>query len=151
VDGSSIVVDDRTDLGGLRGAQVHGSAQTRLGQVDDLYADQLTGRWEWALVRPEGGDERDARLVPLVEAEVEGDVLHVPYDAATVTSAPDVGAAGHLNVDDEAQLYVHFGLDPWEHGSKSGGRTGGTPTGVPLPSHTDAGPRDQDGDDGGVV
>src|SRR5215210_5185137 len=85
------------------------------------------------------------------DAEVVDDVVRVPYDAATVTSAPAVGGAGHLNVDDEAQLYLHYGLDPWEQGAKSGGRTGGSPTGIPLAPHSDAGPRGHDGGDDGAV
>jgi len=140
-------------LGNLRGAQILGEAGEVLGKVVDVFSDQLTGHWEWALVAAQDDqDDREHRFMPLVEVVIEEADLRVPYTADQIASAPDVGGAGHLNVDDEAQLYVHYGLDPWEHGSKSGGRTGGTPTGVPLPPHSDAGPRGSaPGDDGAVV
>lgn len=139
--------------GDLRGAQIVGAAGEVLGEVVDVFSDQLTGHWEWALVtaRSEQHD-REHRFMPLVEASMEAATLRVPYTAEQIASAPDVGGAGHLNVDDEAQLYVHYGLDPWEQGSKSGARTGGTPTGVPLSPHSGAGPQGSaGGDDGAVV
>lgn len=145
---------DRTGelSGNLRGAPVIGSDGERLGRVVDFFSDQLTGRSEWLVLAAEGNDdERGRRFVPLIEAVRDEEGVRVPYDLDLISSAPDVGAAGHLNVDDEAQLYAHYGLDPWEHGAKSGGRTGGTPTGVPLPPHSDAGPDRSPGDDGAVV
>lgn len=144
---------DTNHAGELRGMQMAGPDDEVVGEIVDVFSDQLTGSWEWAVVRPHGGgDDRHHRFVPLVEAEVEDDRLRVPYDAGQIFSAPDVGGAGHLNADDEAQLYVHYGMDPWEHGAKSGGRTGGTPTGVPLSPHTDAGPdRSATGDDGALL
>ena len=139
--------------GDLRGRAVVGRDGEPLGVVVDVFSDQLTGEWEWAFVAADGDDdERNHRFMPLAEATVDDDGVRVPYSADQIRSAPDVGAAGHLNVDDEAQLYVHYGMDPWEHGAKSGGRTGGTPTGVPLFPHTDAGPDGTaPGDDGAVV
>ena len=144
---------DGNDLGDLRGAEIRGQTGELLGQVVDVFSDQLTGHWEWALVAANPGqDDRAHRFMPLAEASVEQSGLSVPYTADQIASAPDVGGAGHLNVDDEAQLSVHYGLDPWEQGSKSGGRTGGTPTGVPLAPHSDAGPQGSaPGDDGAVV
>lgn len=140
-------------LGDLRGLPIVGEANELLGEVVDVFSDHLTRKVEWVLVAAHGNqDDREHRFMPLVEAVVEESDLRVPYTADQIASAPDVGGAGHLNVDDEAQLYVHYGLDPWEHGSKSGGRTGGTPTGVPLSPHSDAGPRGSaPGDDGAVV
>lgn len=140
------------DSGDLRGRPVLGPEDERLGEVVDVFADQMTREWEWAVVAAHRDDDvRDHRFIPLAEADVDDDGVHVPYGRDQVTSAPDVGAAGHLNVDDEAQLYVHYGLDPWEHGAKSGGRTGGTPTGVPLPPHGGAGPPGSRADDDGAV
>lgn len=141
------------DLGDVRGATVLGASGEVLGRIVDVFADQLTGRWEWAVISADADqDDRDHRFMPLVEATVVDDALRVPYSRDQIASAPDVGGAGHLNVDDEAQLYLHYGLDPWEQGSKSGARTGGTPTGVPLPPHTGAGPQGSPpGDDGAVV
>lgn len=121
----------------LQGAAVVGPDGQPLGIVTELYADKLTGRWEWVLVAPTGSDdERDRRLAPLAEATVDeaagpAAVVRLPYDAELLRSAPDVGGAGHLNVDAEAQFYLHYGLDPAEHGSAPGTRTGGTPTGIP--------------------
>lgn len=146
-------MSEQADRGDLRGLAVIGSEGSPMGEVVDVFSDHLTDKWEWAVVAPAGArDERGHRFVPLVEAEVDDAGLRVPYRAEQIASAPDVGGAGHLNVDDEAQLYVHYGLDPWEHGAKSGGRTGGTPTGVPLPPHTGAGPHGSvSGDDDGAV
>ncbi len=138
--------------GDLAGAPVVGPDGSQVGRVVDVFSDQLTDRLEWAVVAVEGDDDaRNHRFVPLAEADIDEGSLRVPYGREQIASAPDVGGAGHLNVDDEAQLYVHYGLDPWEHGAKSGGRTGGTPTGVPLAPHTGAGPDSGAGDDGAVV
>src|SRR5215210_7362605 len=81
--------NSRTDL---IGARMLGAADELIGAVAEVYSDQLTGVWEWASVASAAGDDgRNRRMVPLVEAEVVDDVVRVPYDAATVTSAPDVG------------------------------------------------------------
>lgn len=143
-------MDEQADRDGLRGLPVIGAGGVPAGEVVDVFSD--ADRWEWAVVAPPGArDDRDHRFVPLVEAEVDDTGLRVPYAGEHIASAPDVGGAGHLNVDDEAQLYVHYGLDPWEYGAKSGARTGGTPTGVPLSPHSDAGPRGATAEDDGAA
>ena len=116
----------------LEGRTVTGPAGERIGVVTAVFADQGSGRWEWAVVRssPADGDRLD-RFVPLRDADVQGGLLQLPYDGATVAAAPDLGGGGHLSVDDEAQLYVHYGLDPHEEGADPDTRFGGTSTGIP--------------------
>lgn len=116
----------------LQGRTVTGPGGERLGVVNAVFADQGSGRWEWAVVRPGAThDDHQDRMVPLRDAVLEGDLVAVPYDLATVAAAPDLGGGGHLSVEDEAQLYEHYGLDPRGEGVVPDTRYGGTSTGIP--------------------
>ncbi|GHF75195.1 photosystem reaction center subunit H [Streptomyces mashuensis] len=80
----------------------------RIGTVDEVYLDDVTGEPGWAAVRT-GFFSRDA-FVPLGPSRVEGEVLHVPYARAVIRRAPGFGVGRHLSPEQELRLYRHYGM-----------------------------------------
>ena len=82
----------------------------RIGTIDAIYLDDRTGQPEWALVNT-GLFGTKSSFVPLAEAfQSDNDVL-VLYDKQLVKDAPRIDPDGHLSVDEERQLWRHYGLD----------------------------------------
>jgi uncharacterized protein (TIGR02271 family) len=112
----------------LRGATLVDRDGGKIGSIDEIYADQDTGKPEWMAVRT-GLFGTRLTFVPLVEAQRDGDQVRVPYDKAQVKDAPNVDPDGELSQDEEANLYSHYGIEYGEARSDSGlpeGGTGGT-------------------------
>ncbi|KRV47955.1 photosystem reaction center subunit H [Wenjunlia vitaminophila] len=97
---------DPRSLIGRKAVDRNGS---KIGTIDEVYLDDVTGEPEWAAVRT-GLFGRDA-FVPLEPSVVSGNVLRVPYDKALVKDAPDFGVGRHLSPDQELRLYRHYHLD----------------------------------------
>lgn len=93
----------------LRGADVVGKDNKKIGTFEELYLDDTTGDPEWALVNTGLFGTRSS-FVPLEQAEVTEDVLRVPYDKDMVSDAPGVDAGEHLDASQEADLFRHYGL-----------------------------------------
>jgi uncharacterized protein (TIGR02271 family) len=118
-------------VGSLQGATLVGSDGEKLGSIDDIYVDEDTGKPEFALVKT-GLFGTGSRFVPLQQAQMEGDEVHVNFTKDQVKDSPDFDADGDLSQDQEARIYSHYGLAYSEARSDSGlpqGTTGGTPTG----------------------
>ncbi|MEV4432611.1 PRC-barrel domain-containing protein [Streptomyces sp. NPDC049555] len=112
----------------LIGRKAFDRAGTRIGTVDEVYLDDVTGVPEWAAVRT-GFFGRDA-FVPLEVSSVEEDGLRVPFDRALIRQSPGFGVGRHLSPQQELQLYRHYGLalpDP-ERGPAPGPADAGPPT-----------------------
>jgi uncharacterized protein (TIGR02271 family) len=105
-------------------------AGDKLGTIDAVYLDDETGQPEWATVTS-GLFAAKTAFVPLAQAQATGDAIQVPYHKDQVKAAPSMTADGQPSLDEEAELYRHYGLDYSQHRSDSG-----------LP----AGERDRDGD-----
>jgi hypothetical protein len=58
-------------------------------------------------------------FVPLQGAQFGGDRVTLAYDKATIKDAPNVDGERHLDVEEERQLYRHYGLD---YGSGTAGQ-----------------------------
>jgi hypothetical protein len=59
-----------------------------------------------------GGRRRRVAFIPLADAETDATGLRVPYTAEQVSTAPRVDAdAGHVSRGQEADLYLHYGID----------------------------------------
>jgi uncharacterized protein (TIGR02271 family) len=91
----------------------------KIGTLGALWTDE-SGTPTWASVRT-GLFGLKESLVPLHEAEVEGDHVRVPYAKDQVKDAPNVDASADepLEGDEIARLYQHY------HLASAGGRTGG--------------------------
>jgi uncharacterized protein (TIGR02271 family) len=109
----------------LRGATLVDRNGDKIGSIDEIYADQETGRPEWMAVSTGLFGTRQT-FVPLAEAETTGDEVRVPYEKAQVKDAPNVDPDGELSQDEEARLYSHYGLQYGEQRSDSGLPEGGT-------------------------
>jgi uncharacterized protein (TIGR02271 family) len=118
---------------GWRGRTMLDRDGDRIGTIEDIYADDRTGRPEWALVDT-GLFGTRSTFVPIAEAaERDGDV-QVPYEKGLVKDAPGVEADQHLSEVEEQQLWRHYGLD---YGA------GSQPTGRAAEAATDAGGDDR--------
>jgi uncharacterized protein (TIGR02271 family) len=117
----------------LIGSQLVGSDDQKIGKVGQIFLDDQTGKPEWATVNT-GFFGSNESVVPLAEADVQGDEVRVPYTKDQVKDAPnvDADAGGHLDQSEERRLYTHYGLSYSEQGSDSGlpdtgtARTSGT-------------------------
>jgi hypothetical protein len=78
---------------GWIGRDAYDSHQERIGEIKDIYYDDVTGRPEWVAVK--AGMFKGTRLVPIAGAQAQAD------------------AGGHLDPDQERDLYAHYGFD-WE-------------------------------------
>ena len=91
----------------------------RLGEIADIYYDDVSQRPEWVSIK--AGLFKGHRIAPIAGArieQVEGDDadddgrLILSVDKDTVDAAPhDFGDDGHLTPMMEQELYRHFGFD----------------------------------------
>jgi hypothetical protein len=99
---------DNDRIGEVEGAEVVGVDGAALGRVRRVFRDDDTGHLEWAVVDVGG----ESSFVPLADAETDETGLRVPYTAEQVSTAPRVDAdAGHVSRGQEADLYLHYGID----------------------------------------
>lgn len=82
----------------------------KVGKIDAIYVDDRTGDPAWALVNTGMFGSRST-FVPLREASVEGDDVHVPYEKSQIKDAPSLDAEEELSPDEERQLYDYYGVD----------------------------------------
>ncbi|WP_153504388.1 DUF2382 domain-containing protein [Cumulibacter manganitolerans] len=104
---------DRNDLTSrdsfdeLLDAKVYDRDGDKIGSVGTLYTDDDSGRPSWVTVNT-GLFGTNETFVPLREARVSGDEIHVPYEKSYVKDAPNVAADQHLSLDEERRLYEYY-------------------------------------------
>ncbi len=98
------------DPAGLHGVTVVGADGAKLGRVDAVYHDNATDRPEWVSVRHGLFGTRVA-LVPLRRAHHADGVLRVPFDQVQLRNAPHHRPGRELSVEEETDLYRHYGVD----------------------------------------
>jgi hypothetical protein len=98
------------DVHGLRGRDLIGRDDAKLGTIEEIYLDTETDQPEWALVTI-GLFGTKQSFVPISGMSREGDRVSVPFDNATVKDAPKVDPDGQLSEREERELYRHYGLD----------------------------------------
>jgi PRC-barrel domain len=122
---------DFDDVPNWRGRDVIDQDGHAVGVITDLYADQVTGRPEWAVVRT-GLFSHRVTFVPLSQATLHGLSVQIPFLQRHIHDAPNIEPDGHLSADEEARLYQHYGLD-YDPVAASGTAPAGT-TGRPGPA-----------------
>ena len=93
-----------------RGSKLVDSDGSKIGEVQEVYLDDDTGRPEWLLVNT-GLFGTKSHFVPIQQAQPSGDDLSVPFTKDTVKDAPSVDADQHLSVEEERELYRYYGMD----------------------------------------
>ena len=81
---------------------------TKVGTVTDVYVDDDTKQPDWLAIST-GMFGTKVSFVPLDGARVDNDDVIVAYDKETIKDAPRVEADGALSVDEEQELYAHYG------------------------------------------
>ena len=122
-----------SDPAQLDGVTVHDSDGGKIGKVSDVYLDQDTSRPEWAAVKT-GMFGGHVSLVPLANANFDGEALKVPYSKDQVKNAPHQDPAQELSPTQEAEIFEHYGVayggdtvtaQPGGQGKQESAQTGG--------------------------
>jgi stress response protein YsnF len=90
-----------------RGRTVVDRDGERIGTLKEIYLDEGE-RPGWGSIHTGLFGLRET-LVPLSEAQVDGDQLRVPYEGEHVKDAPNVDPDVQLTADEEELLYRHYG------------------------------------------
>lgn len=93
----------------LQDLQVIDSSGAKVGKVSTIYLDNENGLPEWAAVKS-GVFGNHETLVPLAEAQAENDALTVPYSKDAIKNAPHWDPSQELSIEDEKQLFDHYGV-----------------------------------------
>ena len=94
----------------LTGATAYDRDGDKLGRIGQVYFDDNTDQPKWITVNT-GLFGMGESFVPLQGAQFGGDRVTLAYDKATIKDAPNVDGERHLDVEEERQLYRHYGLD----------------------------------------
>ncbi len=88
---------------------VYGPDNDKIGSVGQVYLDNKTGQPEWVTIKTGLFGTKES-FVPLAEATVSGEDVHVPYGKAKVKDAPNLEADGELSPQEEDELYRYYGV-----------------------------------------
>ena len=107
--------------GSLIGKTLLGHSGTRVGKITDVYlADD--GSASFATVAT-GLFGTSSSFVPLTEAQVHGDDVHVPYTKEVITGTPRMAPDGELSTQEETELFSYYGTSVTPTPSTSGDGT----------------------------
>jgi uncharacterized protein (TIGR02271 family) len=132
------------------GATAYDDSGDRIGSVDSVYVDDDTKEPKFALVNT-GLFGMRSSFVPLDGASMDGDDLRLRFSKDRVKDAPNMDPDGHLEPDQEQELFAYYGYGDGTHDSaRAGGevthdstRTGADDRGVAT-SERDASSRSGD-------
>lgn len=95
----------------INGGTVIDAAGEKVGKVGQVYLDDQSGQPEWVTANT-GLFGTSETFIPLRGATVRGDdEVQVAFDKSVIKDAPRVDADGHLDADDEAELYRYYGIE----------------------------------------
>jgi uncharacterized protein (TIGR02271 family) len=89
------------------GGNVIGSDGSKIGSIGQIYADDDTSEPTWVTVKT-GLFGTSESFVPLDAATQTGNDIVVPYTKDKVKDAPRVAPDGHLEPEEEDQLYTYY-------------------------------------------
>jgi uncharacterized protein (TIGR02271 family) len=116
-----MTITNISDPSALTGASVQGSDGANLGKVDGVYLDNDTEQPEWVSVKS-GLFGSHVSIVPLSEANWDGNALTVPFDKHAIQAAPHHDPDVALSSADEDDLYRHYGITGTQASTASEGR-----------------------------
>lgn len=98
----------KEQLQDLRGGDLFGTDNEKIGSISDIYLDDQTGQPAWATVNV--GMFSGDSFVPLDDATIADGGLAVPYTKDKVKDAPQIEAGQHLDAEHEVELYRYYGV-----------------------------------------
>ena len=101
---SEISLDDYYD------ATVFDSEGEKVGGVGQVFLDEETGEPSWVTVRT-GLFGLKESFVPLVDARLEGEKLHVAFPAEFIKDAPKLDPEAPMTVAEEDNLQAYYGTE----------------------------------------
>ena len=97
------------NINDIAGTTVYGSDGSKIGSAKQVYLDDQSGTPEWVTVNT-GLFGSHESFIPLSQATLSGDRLEIPFGKDMVKDAPRVGADGHLEPNEEDELYRYYGM-----------------------------------------
>jgi uncharacterized protein (TIGR02271 family) len=82
----------------------------KIGTIEALYRDDRTNQPEWVAIKT-GMFGSKQSFAPVAGSRNSGDDLQLAYSKDQVKAAPSVDPDGHLEPDEEAELYRHYGRE----------------------------------------
>jgi len=79
----------------------------KIGTIGQVYLNDQTGQPDWITVNTCLFGMKE-NFAPLSGSTFSGDELVLPFDKSVVKDAPDVAEAGHLDTDEQDNLYAHY-------------------------------------------
>src|SRR3954451_19096395 len=102
------------DLRDVAGRHVYDRSDTKIGKAGQVYVDAATGEPQWLCVNT-GLFGTNESFVPLTDAQVKGDDVHVAFDKDQVKNAPNIDpAAEGIMADQQQQLYDYYSGLGWQ-------------------------------------
>ena len=101
---------------GWRGRTVVDQSGEKIGKFEEIYLEAESQSPEWASVTTGLFGLRQT-LIPLRDAQEEGDALRVPYDKDHVKDAPNLDPDEQLSPGEEWALYRHYGMEAGDGGA----------------------------------
>lgn len=109
---------DMEQLTRLQGSEVYGSDGEKIGKIEEVYFDEATRAPEWVGIGT--GFLRTHRVVvPVAGAQIEGEMLRVPYSKDRVKDSPSV-SEDEITTAQEQELAAYYGLGYSFEDSESG-------------------------------
>ncbi|GAB3524168.1 DUF2382 domain-containing protein [Arthrobacter monumenti] len=97
----------------------------KVGKVGQVFVGDDSQQPEWVTAKT-GLFGHSETFIPLREASAEGNDVRVPYERDKIKDAPRTDLAhGHLEREQEADLYRYYGLEPERGGAHVGDGHGG--------------------------
>lgn len=100
---------DPTDIQQLFDADVIGDGGQKVGIVQQIFADDVTGAATFVTVRADDGREY---FIPVRGAQFATRQVVVPFTREVIESAPQAEADNDLSRAQEAEVYGHYGMEP---------------------------------------
>jgi hypothetical protein len=98
----------REEVEGWVGARLDEISGASMGRVEGAYVSEESGRPEWILIRV--GRFGHHTVVPARQAVAGVGHVWVPWNRASIRSAPRVELGGALTAEEELQLCKHYGI-----------------------------------------
>jgi uncharacterized protein (TIGR02271 family) len=100
-----------TTYDGWIGRDAYDADGDKVGEICDIYYDDVTGRPEWVAVKT-GLFGTKRTFVPIHGSRPHGDGdLRLAFDKGMIKDAPRVDPEGHLSPEEERELWAYYGYD----------------------------------------